>query len=66
MQMGAVSYFEKLTVLSQITIVTMVIVSYLDLLLVLRDTFFAVDKHQGLYLFLTGEVSYRNTHAFFG
>jgi len=40
MKMEAVHYFETLTGLYQITVVTMLIVSYLDLLHVLRDSFF--------------------------
>jgi hypothetical protein len=39
-KMEAISYFETMTGLYQITIVTMVIVSYLDLLSVLCDSFF--------------------------
>lgn len=39
-KMEAISYLETMTGLYQITIVTMVIVSYLDLLRVLCDSFF--------------------------
>jgi hypothetical protein len=66
MKMEAVSYFEALTGLYQITIVTMVIVSYLDLLHVLRDSFFCSRQTPAPVLVANPAKCPADSHTFFG
>jgi hypothetical protein len=66
MKMEALIYFETFTDLYRITVVTMVIVSYLDLLHVLRDIFFCSRQTPARVLVLNPAKCPTDTHTFFG